>query len=149
MAVVVGAVFFFRDGRNEPAGSNDSTGFIVSNNAIYVADQLPGRSVSIAVMQLEKPGFVVILKDNAGTPGKILGVSGALPTWETKNIGPIGLSRITKDGEVLYAMLYLDDGDDVFDSAKDKPALDSLGDEPVLMIFSVSTNASEVGAVNP
>ncbi len=149
VAVVVGAMFFFRDDRNGAIQIGDSTGFIVDNNAIYVDDQLPGRSVSIAVVRLEKPGFVVIHEDNVSKPGKILGTSGALPAGEIKNITPIVLSRMTKDGETLYAMLHLDDGDGVFDSAKDKPALDSLSGQPVMMIFTASLDASEPGAINP
>ncbi len=149
VVVVVGAVFFFRDDRNEPTGTDDSTSLIVGNNAIYVADQLPGRSVSIAVALLEKPSFVVIHEDNAGKPGKILGASGVLPAGETKNLTPITLSRATADGETLYAMLHLDDGEGTFDATKDKPALDSLSGQPVMMIFTVSLDASEPGAVNP
>ncbi len=148
MPIVVGAFFFLRNDRNAPSQTGGSTGFIVGTNAIYVDEPLPGRSVSIAMARLEKPGFVVIYEDNAGKPGKILGTSGALPTGETKKITPIGLSRMTKDGETLYAMLHLDDGDGVFDSAKDKPALDSLNGQPVMMIFTASLDASEPGAIN-
>ncbi len=142
------AVFFFRGDSTKPVPTDDSTGFIVGRNAIYVAEQSPSRNVSVAVARLEKTGFVAIHEDNAGKPGKILGTSGILQAGETKNLTPITLSRVTADGETLYAMLHLDDGDGVFDPVKDKPALDSLGGEPVMMIFTVSMDASEPGAVN-
>ncbi len=148
MAIVVLALFLLRDNRNGAIGTGESTSLIVGSNAIYVDDQLPGRSVSIAMVRLEKPGFVVIHEDNAGKPGKFLGISGALPMGETKKAIPIGLSRMTKDGETLYAMLHLGDGDGVFDSAKDKPVLDSLSGQPVMMIFTASLDASEPGAIN-
>ncbi len=147
--VVVGVFFFLRNGSNAPSQIDGSTGLIVGTNAIYVADQLPRQSVSIAVVRLASPGFVVIFDDNAGKPENILGTSGTLPIGDTKNITPILLSRITKDGEVLYAMLYLDDGDGVFDSAKDKPAHDRLIGQPVAMMFTINLDASEGGVVNP
>lgn len=153
VAIALGVAFIFRfRGGNaklaSTASTGDSAGFIVGRNAIYVAEQSPSRTVSVAVARLEKPGFVVIHEDSAGKPGKILGTSSVLPTGEIKNLTPIGLSRTTKDGETLYAMLHLDDGDNIFDPAKDKPALDSLGSEPVMMIFTVSVGANELGAVN-
>ncbi len=188
VAVFVGAVFFFRGGSTKPGSTHDSAGLIVGTNAIYVAEQSPSRTVSVAVARLEKTGFVVIHEDAAGprsagsafvatsakeagfseasAPGRILGTSGLLPAGETKNLAPIALSRATADGETLYAMLHLDDGDGVFDPAKDEPAQDSVGSsgrsgseepsgsmnpksgEPVMMIFTVSVDASEPGAVN-
>ena len=67
---------------------------------------------------------------------------------EAKNLVPIALSRTTRDGETLYAMLYIDNGDNIFDPAGDKPALDSVGGEPVMMIFTISADASTPEAVN-
>ncbi len=161
VAIAIGATFFFRGSSTKPAPTGDSAGLIVGRNAIYVAEQSPSKTVSVAVARLEKTGFVAIYEDNAGPlrrsfseaseaskPGKILGASGILQAGDTKNLTPITLSRATADGETLYAMLHLDDGDGVFDPAKDKPALDSLGGEPVMMIFTVSMDANEPGAVN-
>ena len=160
VAIAIGTAFFFQssslekhglpEGNNtKPAPTGNSTGLMVGSNAIYVAEQAPARAVSIAVVQFEKPGFVVIHEDSADKPGNILGTSGILPAGETKNLAPITLSRTTKDGETLYAMLHFDDGNGVFDLAKDKPALDSVGNEPVMMIFTISADASVPDAVNP
>ena len=121
----------------------------MGKNAIYVAEQLPLKTVSVALVHLASPGFVVIHEDNAGAPGKILGQSDALGAGEIKNLPPIALSRSTKDGETLYVMLHFDDGDRVFDAVKDKPALDAVADEPVMMITVVSKDALEPGAINP
>lgn len=136
----LGIGFFFLD------SDNDSSGLIVSNNSIYAAEQVPGRSVSISVVRFEKPGFVVIHDDVAGSPGKILGVSSLFKAGETKNPAPLTLSQTTIDGETIYAMLHLDDGDGIFDVAKDKPIL--FNTEPVMMIINVSSDASEPGAVS-
>ncbi len=148
VAIIVGAAFFFRSGRERFGSLRDSAGLIIGANAIYVADQAPSQTLAVAVVHLEKPGFVVIHEDAAGAPGKILGASGALPTGETNNPASIPLSRPTRNGETLYAMLHLDDGDSVFDAMKDKPALDSVGALPVMMIITVSAEATEPDAVN-
>ena len=149
VAVAIGAAVFFRGGRAKPNSTNDSTGQIIGRNAIYVAEQAPAKTISVAVARLEKSGFVVIHEDASDQPGKILGTSGTLKAGETKNLPPLALSRLTKDGETLYAMIHLDDGDGIFDAAKDRPALDSISPEPVMMIFTVSVDASLPAAVNP
>ncbi len=147
VAIALGAVFLFRGGSTKPSPTGDSTGLIVDRNAIFVSEQSPSRTVSVAFVRLEKTGFVAIYEDATGKPGKFLGTSDVLPAGDTKNL-PITLSRATADGETLYAMLYLDDGDGAFDAAKDKPAIDSLVGEPMMMIFTVSVDASEPGAVS-
>ena len=146
LAVIVGIALLQSIQQSKP--TNESSGLIVSQNAIYIADQTPGQIISVAVARLEKSGFVVIHEDNAGQPGKILGTSGLLAAGENKNLPPISLSRLIKDGETLYAMIHIDDGDGAFDVAKDKPALDSVSGEPVMMIFVVSKDATEPGAVS-
>ncbi len=154
VVILGGATFFYRDNNVEPATTGDSvglpaqTGLVIGNNAIYVADQAPAQAVLVAVVRLEQTGLVVIHEDKSGQPGQILGTSAVLSAGETKNLTPIKLSRLTKDGETLYAMLHLDDGDGVFDPAKDRPVFGSLGDNPIMMIFTVSLDATEPGAVN-
>lgn len=148
VAVIAGAVLFFRGGYEAPSPSSDSAGLAVGQNSIYVADQAPKRDVSVAVVRLQRPGFVAVHEDAAGTTGGILGVSERLPAGETQNPGPIQLSRLTQDRETLYVMLHFDDGDGVFDAVKDLPALDSVTRQPVMMIITVSTDATEPGAVS-
>ena len=148
VAAGIGAAFLFLRETQEPGPDRDSAGFILGKNAIYVAEQAPSKTVSVVVVQFEKPGFVVIHEDINGTPGKILGASALLSKGETKNVLAT-LSRMTVDGETLYAMLHLDDGDRVFEPVEDHPAEDSIGGEPVTMIFTVSNDATEPGAVNP
>lgn len=146
---ITGTAFFFRERGEKSGPANDATGLMISNNAIYVAEQLPGRSVSVSVVRLEKSGFVAIHEDVGDLPGTILGVSGLLPAGETKNPLPIMLSRATGDGEIIYAMLHSDNGDGQFDAAEDKPVLD-LGDgTPMMTIVTVSKDAIEPGIVNP
>lgn len=149
IVVITGAALFFWSEGKKHGFANDSSGLIISDSAIYVAGQTPGRSVTVSVVRLEKSGFVVIHEDIVGIPDKILGVSGLLPAGETKNLQPITLSRATRDGEIIYAMLHVDDGDGKFDAADDKPALDSVDGAPMMMVVMVSKDAVEPGIVNP
>ena len=148
VVVIASVAFSVGSGRKQPDVARDSSGLIVSTNAIYVAGEPPSKTVSVTVVRFEKPGFVVIHEDAAGGPGGILGASRMLPVGETKNLAPIALSRATKNGETIYAMLHIDDGDSVFDAVDDKPARDPVGGEPVVMIFTVSAEAEEPDSVN-
>ncbi len=148
IVAVIGGSVFFRDGYEEPDSSRDSAGFIIGTNAIYVAEQVPSETLSIAVVRLEKPGFVVIHEDVTGVPGGILGASELLMEGETNNLASIPLSRLTRDGETLYAMLHLDDGDGIFDAMNDKPALDPINALPVMMIVTVGAEVTEPGAIS-
>lgn len=149
IVVVVGVVLFFRGGGEKPGSADDSSSLIISNNAIYVAEQTPGRSVLVSVVYLEKSGFVVIHEDISGAPGKILGVSSLVPAGEMENLMPITLSRATRDGETIYAMLHVDNGDGKFDATNDQPVLDSVGSAPMMMVVTISKDATEPGVVNP
>ncbi len=146
---IIGIVVLFLSKNQGSIPSNNSSGLIISSNAIYVAEQVPGTSISVAVVRLEKPGFAVIHEDSNGVPDKILGASNLLQTGEAKNLPPIMLSRLTKDGETIFVMLHTDNGDGKFNAKEDKPALDSVGGEPVMMIVTISKDATEPGAINP
>ncbi|MGQ0741074.1 MAG: DUF7282 domain-containing protein [Alphaproteobacteria bacterium] len=146
---VSGAAFFFRAGEDDPLAASGSSGLIVGENTIYVAEQPPGPSVSASLVRLRKRGFVVIHDDAAGRPGRILGASGLLAAGETKNLPPVTLSRATRDGETIYAMLHFDNGNGKFDVADDKAVLDPESGAPMMMIVSVSKHATEPGIINP
>lgn len=141
--MTVGAALFMRGGATQPDTSDNLSGLLVEKNAIYVAEQDPSKAVSVALVRLEKPGFVVIHEDDGGAPGAILGASELLPAGETESPAPILLSRLTNDGEIIYAMLHVDNGDGKFDTANDKPALDSVDGAPMIMIVPVSKDATE------
>ena len=109
-------------------------------NRVVVSDQFPGNIVYISTVQLAKPGFVVIEKDNNGTPGAIIG-SQYFGTGI--NPGKVTLTTPTVDGSIYYAVLYADDGDKKFDAKKDAPLKDSSGNI-IMKLFHVSTNVTEV-----
>lgn len=109
-------------------------------NRIVVTDQYPGNIVYISSVQLANAGWVVIHKDNKGTPGAIIGSA-----YFDKGINPgkITLSEKTVDGGVYYAMLHTDDGDKKLDAAKDLPMKDSNGNV-IMKVFHATTNVTEV-----
>lgn len=144
--LISGIIFFFR-GANKPS-PEDSSGLIIGKNAIYAAEQKPGNNISVSIVSLEKAGFAVAHKENNGAVGDILGVSVLLPAGETENPLPIELSRPTADGETVYVMLHLDNGDGAFDPASDTPALDSVSGEPIMITVPISKDAEESGPVN-
>ncbi len=131
-------------GAEEPhPTSPETSGLVIGKNAIYVAEQKPSKTVTVAAVRLNQPGFVVIHEDAAGVPGAVLGASVLLPVGDVKNIPPLPLSRETKDGDMIYAMLHIDDGDGIFDLIRDAPARDPIGESPVTMIIHVSAKATE------
>ena len=149
VVIIVSLILFFRGGNLASDKPQSSAGLAFGANVIYVAEQPPLQTISVALVRLQKPGFVVVHEDVAGAIGGILGASGVLPSGETKNLESIPLSRLTREGERLYVMLHLDDGDGVFDPVKDKPVLDAISALPMMMIVTVSAQATEPSAVNP
>ena len=149
-SATLSVVFFFNTGTDtgDKNSSEDSSGLFVRNNAIYVSEQKPGETVSVSLVRLDMPGFVVVHEDNAGNPGKILGSSAVIPAGESKNPPSIQLSRELKNGETIYAMLHFDNGDGKFNSSDDKPILDKAAGEPMMMVVDVSKDAPEPGIIN-
>lgn len=110
-------------------------------NRILVTDQYPGNIVYISSVELEKGGYVVIHKNNAGKPGAIIGSAyfdvGVHP-------GQVNLSESTVDGATYYAMLHSDNGDKVFSSTQDTPILNAQG-QPIMQSFKATTQIEDKG----
>lgn len=106
-----------------------------AKNAVAVSDYTVGKTVSVAIVLLQNPGYVMIHEDDKGNPGKIIGTSKLLPAGESTNV-VVNLTRASEEGEELYAMLHLDDGDGKFNATGDTPLTDSEGNV-VMMNFSV------------
>lgn len=124
-----------------PTTETPDTGSVAASaNRVVVADQFPGNIVYLSSVQLAQPGWVVIHKDNAGTPGAIIGYA-----WFEKGINPgkITLTEKTVEGGVYYAMVHTDDGDKVFDASKDLPLKDAKGDI-IMKMFRATASAVEM-----
>ena len=109
-------------------------------NRIVIADQYPGNVVYVSSAQLANGGWVVIHKDNAGTPGAVIGSA-----YVEKGIAPvkITLTEQTLDGQLYYAMLHSDDGDKIFDVVKDVALKDSRGNV-IMKTFRASSTITEI-----
>ena len=133
---------------DDTRGTTFATMLDKGGNAIYVEDQLSEvTAVRVGFVVLAAPGFVVIFDDKDGVPGSIIGSSELLADGGEHLI--VELDEALKDGSVYYAMLYLDNGDGVFDPNTDTQATDSE-DSVVLMSFFASKDAApESEAVSP
>jgi hypothetical protein len=106
-------------------------------NRIVMSDQYPGNVVYFSSIQLAKPGWVVIHKDNNGQPGDIIGSQ-----WFEAGINPgkVTLKTSTTEGGIYYAELHSDDGDKIFNAAKDLPLKDSRGNI-IMKLFRAAASA--------
>lgn len=108
-------------------------------NRVVITDQFPGNIVYVSSVQLENPGFVVIKKDNAGTPGDIIGSQ-----YFEKGINPgkVTLKSPTVEAGTYYAVIYSDtDGNKVFDAVKDMPLKDKAGNV-IMKVFRASSTST-------
>ncbi|MFA6006209.1 MAG: hypothetical protein WC764_00535 [Candidatus Paceibacterota bacterium] len=112
----------------------------VPANAIDMAEQKVGKSVTVASYTLSAPGFIEVHAVTAEqTPGAILGSSGLLPAGSGAEV-QISLTASTKDGQNVIAMLHLDNGDGKFDATTDLPATSANatgGQEVVMKLVAV------------
>ena len=119
----------------------------VGSNAIYVPDQMPGNMIIVEFVSFQEDGFVVVHESKDGKPGAILGNSALVTVGGDQKIA-IQLSRESRDGEELVAMLHRDDGDGTFAAANDTPVKDEQGNT-IMMPFLISRDAVAPDAVNP
>ena len=86
---------------------------IVDGEAVSVEDQVAGTEVAIASVSFSKPGWVAV----RDAEGKTLGAA-----WFDAGIqknAKVSLLRATSAGSRYQAMMYIDDGDKLFDLHKD------------------------------
>ncbi len=130
---------------NLPTGGGDQAFAKVAPNAVYVGEQIPGRQVVVGMAALVSPGYVVIHEATPeGKPGAIIGNSSLIEEGSGRNI-PVTLTRETKDGDLLLAMLHAEMGGDGFSPSTDIPAQDGMGNA-VFMIFQVKEGAADPSA---
>ena len=146
--VILGYWLFSQNGSstsNQNATSNEnvsSTTMPASTeaNSLVVTDQYPGNVVYVSSVRLSAPGFVVIQKDNGGTPGAVIGTQ-YFPAGI--NPGKVTLTSPTIDGGLYYASLYSDSvGNQTFDATKDSVINDSHG-TPIIETFHALANVPE------
>ncbi len=100
-----------------------SASVAIGMNTVSANDQPAGSIVAVTV-KAGKDIWVAVHEDTGGKPGSILGAQ--LFTKGT-HTGTVDLLRPMMAGRKYYAMLHADDGDHVFDHAKDMPLIASTG----------------------
>ncbi|MBI5457019.1 hypothetical protein HY969_04760 [Candidatus Kaiserbacteria bacterium] len=127
-------------GANE--GSEETvSGMRAEENMVVVMEQKPGNIIVGSVIYLAAPGYLVIHEDNNGEPGAILGSSTLLSAGESAGV-EVALSRASKDGETLHAMLHFEKGANAtFFAAEDTPVPSRLGG-PISGWFEISSEVS-------
>ena len=105
------------------------------NNSLVVGLQNPTSvAVLIREVSLIEPGFVVIHKDNNGTPGEIVAVSDLLHPDRYQNISIV---MDFKAGETYIAMLHGDNGNGQFNAETDLP-MKNMDGQTVMTSFKIS-----------
>ncbi|MBI4592245.1 hypothetical protein HY733_02245 [Candidatus Uhrbacteria bacterium] len=109
------------------------------DDAIYVENQPSGQTfVQAGFVVLSKPGYIVIFDDRSGVPGSVIGES---ELWETGGEHlVVSIDEPLSDGQVYYAVLYHDDGNNRFRLDEDSQALDAQ-QSVVLMTFLANTDS--------
>lgn len=95
---------------------------------VSVSTQAAGTSVTVDKATLAKNGFIAIHTDDKGKPGPVIGHSALLKAGPNTAIA-VKLSRRTRNGETLYAMLHTDvNGNGAYEfPGADVPTTDSTG----------------------
>ena len=142
--VVLGGAYYYWDSNIRSTDSADTSSISsmrAEGNAVVATDQKPSDQLSVAQVYLEEDGYVVIHEDSDGAAGAILGASALLSAGETNDVN-IKLSRTTRDGEVLHAMLHNEMGGNAeFSAAEDTPVQSILGG-PLMGSFNISSDVS-------
>lgn len=113
---------------------------------VRIDPQSPSETVIIRESQFSKRGFIVIHLDEAGKPGKILGVS------DVQSVGHhgetwISVSPSLQQGKTYFATLRHDNGDNRYDPTKDEPV--KQGDTLVQIPFDVVAVRNENEVASP
>lgn len=110
---------------------------VEEDNAVAVADQLPGEDVVVNYVKLNKPGYVSVYSDVGGVK-TLMGRSYLLPAGEHKDV-KVKLNTVIRSGGRAKVYVQEDNGDGVF-GEEDINVLDENGEE-VVSEFDVSDDA--------
>lgn len=138
IALVTASIFF---GGSSPLsllgvgmdiGAVEETASVVAGEiTLSVLDQKSGEAVVVDQAQLLGGGYIAIHEDKEGAPGAIIGKSAYIPEGGVGGLS-VTLDRPSQVGEVLYAVLLGDNGDQILAPDVDAPATDQTGN----VIFS-------------
>lgn len=109
---------------------------------IEIANFEIGQTLSAEYVYLTKPGYIVVYEYPDGKKGSIIGKSRLLKEGQRKKV-LIQLTRSTTMNEVLFAALYIDDGDGIYEvPGDDRAIIDEKGKE-VGVSFAIGGSGAE------
>lgn len=109
-----------------PGEGSENTPVRTEKNAVSAIDQIPGGTVTVAMVTLEQEGWVVVHDERNNQVGTIIAAR-RVNAGITENVVVDLLGAQTQTGRNYYALLYNDDGDRKFDFKKDFPLKDASG----------------------
>lgn len=122
--------FDFESNRNH---NNRQYSVIYSGSeGITVKEQMSGTKIRYGykIYLPNSKYFVAIFKDHNQLPGRLIGVS------DLKKEGVVDLTELVRD-EMLYAILFYDNGDGIFDIKSDPVMKDKKGEFVMIVKFRV------------
>jgi hypothetical protein len=132
---------FLKKNMIEEQKEAETEGEIISS--IVVPEQAGGTNVFIESVTLPSGGYVVIHREDDGKSGVIIGVSEFLPAGTTTNF-LMDTDEEVIEGDSLFAMLHVDDGDGAFVfPGADVPLTDSEGNIVLTNFLIVGEGALE------
>ena len=144
--IVIGIIVFSNKGTVTPVTTENQPATTTPTNTVnglIMADQYPGNVAYVSSVQLSNPGWVVMQTNIGGNPGAIIG-----STYVPAGISPykVNLTQPMIDGQMYFAVLYSDNGNQKFDPNTDKPLTNATGDT-IMKPFkaTVSANAEVKG----
>lgn len=117
---------------NKENGGEMGGGMMASGGNSIQLDESNKKSI-LAMITLEKPGFMVTHDQDNGKAGKILYASSLLSKGQNTIVA---VTVDMKKGQTYYLMLHYDNGDEKFNAMDDKPVTGNNG-SPVMVKITV------------
>ena len=116
---------------------NSADAPLISGDDLMISPQSEGVVVTVESVSLNSPGFVVIATSQTMNQDTIIGTSHLLFAGLNEQI-EIPLTAKMVSGQTLFATLYYDNGDGVFDSNSDTLVYDPSGIAPFERSFTIT-----------
>jgi hypothetical protein len=97
-----------------------------TESATPVSVNLTNSSMTIDEIELDEPGYVVAFNDDRFRKDDVIGKSGLLQSGVLQGV-LVNFPDVTKAKGTLYAVMFVDDGDGIFNYNQDKFAKDEEG----------------------
>jgi hypothetical protein len=119
--------------------NKDDQGILVGDDSEIVVNEQNPDSVAVLIqsVSVRTPGYVAILENNGGVPGKIIGISALFAPGTYKNASVIAP---LKPGVSYFAVLLADDGNGLFDAKTDTTYIKNASGKDIIKEFKVGNS---------